>query len=101
MASDTGPYFSKHGQNKTVSKAIDSLRDLMKDPESVRVKGVRVVDFAGGKVVCGEFNAKNGYGAYTGYKPFVAGVSVADVYETKYPLIEKSANAGITAACGP
>ena len=67
-----------------------------------KFQNLRIADFDGGKVVCGEINAKNSYGGYVGYKRFVAGTSAATIYDTssKYPDINDASNAGIVAACG-
>jgi hypothetical protein len=65
---------------------------------------VRLVPYASGKVLCGEVNAKNSYGGYVGYKPFVAGVLAATIYDpdaSKYADITAAANAGLVSACGP
>lgn len=39
------------------------------------IKGNDDNDYVNG-TVCGEYNAKNGYGAYTGYKPFLINLSM-------------------------
>lgn len=61
----------------------------LKDPESVKTRGVKVIDHDGVKVVCGQFDAKNGYGAYTGYKLFLG---------TRLPVTQTSANEPMIAA---
>ena len=52
--------------------ALDSVRSLLKDPYSAQFSGVRTVDYASGKVVFGQVNAKYSYGGYVGDKSFVA-----------------------------
>lgn len=53
-----------------------ALHDVLKDPESARIRGVKVAigglndPLNGSSHVCGEVNAKNSYGGYTGYSPF-------------------------------
>lgn len=42
-----------------------------RDPDSVQFRHVRVVNDVVGKQVCGELNAKNGFGAYVGFVKFV------------------------------
>lgn len=42
----------------------------LKDPDSAQFRNLRVV--SGGAALCGEVNAKNSYGGYTGFKSFVA-----------------------------
>jgi hypothetical protein len=45
------------------------LEQTLKDPASVLYKR----ELINGDVLCGEFNAKNSFGAYTGFKRFVSG----------------------------
>jgi hypothetical protein len=48
-----------------------AVADTLRDPESARFRGVRVVREADGSdALCGELNAKNAYGGYVGYEPF-------------------------------
>lgn len=43
----------------------------MKDPMSVQYRAVRSYVTSGDqRIHCGEYNAKNSFGAYTGFKPF-------------------------------
>ena len=95
-------FFEKNGQEKTIAAAQDAAKKGLKDPDSAKFQNLRIADFDGGKVVCGEINAKNSYGGYVGYKRFVAGTSAATIYNTssKYPDINDASNAGIVAACG-
>jgi hypothetical protein len=57
-----------------VGPALQIARASMKDPDSMKTQGVRVFAFEalGRKFVmtCGEINAKNSFGGYTGFKPF-------------------------------
>lgn len=57
------------------SAAQQGLSDKLKDPESVKYQNVRAVVFDYAKehhtLICGRLNAKNSYGGYVGYKPFV------------------------------
>lgn len=47
--------------------ALSDVADMFADPVAVQFRLIRM-----GKedVLCGEVNAKNGYGAYTGFEPF-------------------------------
>ena len=54
------------------SEPLQKLRDSMKDPGSVEFRNVRESIYQGDAYVCGEVNAKNGFGAYVGYKRFVS-----------------------------
>ncbi len=99
---ETRPFLEKNGEEKTITAAQDSLRQTLKDPDSAKFQNVRIADYDGGKVVCGEVNGKNSYGGYVGYKRFAAGISGATIYDTssEYPNINDASNAGINAACG-
>lgn len=48
-------------------KAKEAVKLILKDPESAQFRNLRldIVD-----QVCGEVNARNGYGGYTGFKLF-------------------------------
>lgn len=47
------------------------LASQLKDPSSVQYRGVRSFVTSGNqRIICGEYNAKNSFGAYTGFKPF-------------------------------
>jgi len=74
-----------------------TLKDTLKDGDSAKFKDVTyVTDKKGGGTVCGYVNAKNGFGAYSGYKMFVgAGKAVfmedqvADFYNVWNKLCTK------------
>ena len=95
-------FFEENGQEKTIASAQDAAKKTLKDPDSAKFKNIRMMDYDGGKVLCGEINAKNSYGGYVGYKRFVAGTSAATIYSTstKYQNVNDASNAGIVAACG-
>ena len=86
-----------------LSAAKDAISRDLKDPSSVQFRSVTIVDAFGGKIVCGELNGKNSYGAYVGFKPFYAvPVGGGQIWATgsRYPSIDRDQNAGIVAACG-
>lgn len=60
-----------------ISDAKSAAARGLKDPSSAQFRDVRRTRLA----VCGEVNAKNGYGAYTGFKRFY----VADGTVTREP----------------
>lgn len=97
-----GQYFAKHGAEKTIEAGLNALKLGLKDPDSATFQAVRLVDYFEGKVVCGRVNAKNSYGGYVGYKPFVAGPGGATIYDAdmRYPAVSIASHAGISAACG-
>lgn len=45
------------------------VREALKDPDSAQFRNIRFVQ--GGSVMCGEVNAKNGFGGYAGFTSFV------------------------------
>lgn len=100
-ASETRLYLERNGQEATIAAAQDSAKRILKDPDSAKFQNLRIAEYDGGSVVCGEINAKNSYGGYVGYKQFVAGVSGATILDTSstYPEINDTSNAGIYAAC--
>lgn len=51
------------------------VANSLKDPEAARFRGVKLK----WENVCGEVNAKNGYGAYVGYRRFYA-IDAVDVH---------------------
>jgi len=54
--------------SKNISDAKDGLEKRLKDPDSVKYRNVQEYSE---NVVCGEYNAKNSYGAYGGYETFI------------------------------
>lgn len=58
------------------------VTDKLRDPKSAQYRKMRVVDHGRGKVtICGEVNARNGYGGCDGFEPFAI---------TAYPTGDKS-----------
>lgn len=94
-------FILKHGNEKMIGAALDSVKRSLKDPDSAKFDGVRMVKYQSGNVVCGSVNAKNSYGGYTGFKPFVAGPHGATLHDTstRYAHINEASNAGIVDAC--
>lgn len=66
---DGGP---DHRPATTAKVAKKQIADRFKDPDSVLFRKMSMD--AEGKHLCGELNAKNGFGAYTGYEPFRADI---------------------------
>lgn len=56
--------------------SLDHIRNSLRDPYSVQFRNVWVMRItygtANATAVCGLFNARNGFGAYVGERPFVA-----------------------------
>ena len=102
FAGELGPFHEENGAEKTITAAQNAVKGSLKDPDSATFQNLRIVDFNGGKVVCGEVNAKNAYGGYVGYTAFVAGISAASLYSSssRYPDVNNASNAGLIMACG-
>lgn len=86
---------------KLIEIASSVTADGLKDPSSAQFRRVNIKNYNGNRIVCGEVNGKNSYGGYVGFRKFMAGVSGFFIEETssKYPEINRDANAGLTLAC--
>jgi len=68
----------------SVGVALRSIKHALKDADSAKFRSVGVIvsepfDSSKAGVVCGEVNAKNSFGGYTGFKEFVmvpAGIAI-------------------------
>lgn len=102
ISKEAGAHLAQYGEEKTVEEAKKAVKGSLKDPESARFQSVRIASYLSGSVVCGEVNAKNSYGGYTGFKRFMAGVKNIDFYsyDNKYQSVSDASNSGIIAACG-
>lgn len=57
-----------------------ALAEGMRDPSSAQFRFTQVARTSvGGQVVCGVVNARNGFGGMTGFQPFIAIISGAEV----------------------
>jgi hypothetical protein len=59
-------------ENLSIATAKAAVSRKMKDPSSTQFRELTLYDHNGIMIVCGEVNAKNSYGAYDGYFPFVS-----------------------------
>lgn len=51
----------------------NGVAETLRDPSSVQIKKVRIVEKPDGRFYCGEVNGKNAYGAYAGFTTFSSG----------------------------
>ncbi len=104
-AMNTEEFLSEgNSEREAVRQALHSLAAGLKDPDSAKFRNVAIKKYEGLRIVCGEVNAKNSYGAYVGFKKFAAGPteSTIEITNGRYAHIDAAANSGITAACeGP
>lgn len=97
--------FLKSGKTEEegIKVAVQSLTNGLKDPDSAKFRNVRMKTYDGLHIVCGEVNAKNSYGGYTGYKRFAAGPREASIESFdggRYAALNAASNHGIDSICG-
>ncbi len=92
----------KLGEQVLIERAKQAAAYDLKDPSSAQFRNVRVVSYNGGRLVCGEINAKNSYGAYVGFAGFMATdtEAVHEVMDTHHSKAFIAANTGLVFACG-
>jgi hypothetical protein len=59
-------------KNEAIRRAQDAVREKLKDPSSAQFKDVAYFQSGSLDVVCGQVNAKNAYGGYSGFREFLA-----------------------------
>jgi hypothetical protein len=59
-----------------VAAAQDAVRQQLRDPASAQFNGLRAFQGKSAVEVCGFVNGRNGFGGYTGFVPFNAGVVI-------------------------
>lgn len=76
-----------HEQHEILEQAKQSLRD----PDSASFRNTRVYHYAGhNPTVCGQIQAKNGYGGWTGWQYFVAADGVITVLDNPPAEVRKN-----------
>jgi hypothetical protein len=62
------PYQLSSGE---LGQATAAIRELLRDPESMQTRNI--VGYrtdAGDRIICGEYNSRNGFGGYGGFNAF-------------------------------
>jgi hypothetical protein len=77
------PYADAGKQAAWISNGQQSIKTQLKDPESATFRNVHFYSGGGTPVVCGEVNARNGFGGYTGFERFVAAGTVIAAVESQ------------------
>lgn len=54
------------------------VRDGLKDQQSAQFRGIKAGQNGGSVTVCGEVNARNSYGGYAGFSPFIGLLAKTD-----------------------
>ncbi len=70
-ATDDGAY-DRTTQHNVVIASRDGVRARLRDPDSAEFRNVGFYSGGESPAVCGEVNAKNAFGGYTGYERFIA-----------------------------
>lgn len=68
--STTDPVDSSDATNAAIENAKAEISALMKEPESTTFRNISTYRIGSDDTVCGEYNAKNSFGGYVGYKAF-------------------------------
>lgn len=71
-----------------INDAKSVISSKMRDPSSTLFQNVKVYRLGSDTTVCGEFNAKNGFGAYVGYKKFYYRPGSSGVFQFVYEVNE-------------
>jgi hypothetical protein len=80
------PTFANQNINNFVKKAKQNLTNNFLDPDAAKFRNLEVKEWIGAEdkkyfSLCGEVNAKNSHGAYTGFKLFNASATDARIIE--------------------
>lgn len=73
-----------------IEQAKRQVTAQLKDPDSAQFRNVRWETHAELVILCGEVNAKNGFGGYAGFRPFFAiqpGLLEKGRYDPTSPLV--------------
>lgn len=79
-------------------EAQERVRSRMRDPQSVQFRNTRSLNTGNVAWVCGMYNAKNGFGGYAGFEPFV--VTPTQVITATDAEANEAANRTLAERCG-
>lgn len=99
----TEAFLKNRDEELGLQLASDKVKKILKDPDSALFRNVRYVHFKDkGRLVCGEYNAKNSYGGYIGYALFVGSPAEITTLIDKKPMLytEIFTNESIKRLCG-
>lgn len=69
---EADPLADKSDQHLWIVKSQDAIKSRLRDPGSADFRNSRFYSGGPAPVVCGEVNAKNAFGGYTGFQRFIA-----------------------------
>ena len=84
VAAGIAVYVAKYDDWVTLPRERELISKYMKDPAATQFKRDRLTPDGW---LCGEFNSKNEYGAYTGFKRFISHTKAGAVYVEGLSLI--------------
>ena len=86
VAGGIAAYVAKYDDWVTLPRERELISTYMKDPATTQFRQDRLTPDGW---LCGEFNSKNEYGAYTGFKRFISHTKAGAVYVEGLSLITK------------
>lgn len=78
------------------------VKQFLKDPDAAQFRNVRYVEFKSeGRLVCGEYNAKNSYGAFVGYQLFIGSPEAVSTIQTNpyHEITKTTENEALRVVC--
>lgn len=69
---DASPFADEGKQAMWIVATQDGVRARLKDPDSAKFRDTRFYSGGPAAVVCGQVNAKNAFGGFTGFERFIA-----------------------------
>jgi hypothetical protein len=70
-------------------RAKQAMTRILKDPDSARFANLfEGRGSSGRRTICGEINAKNGFGGYTGMNPFIYFVDTNEAFTPPFPDLQ-------------
>ena len=88
--------FAAGASEQEEAAVMAAVAALMKDPDSVQFRNVQTVvyntEVGRSAYVCGEFNAKNSYGGYVGYRRFFKSATLATGRSSTAPILESQSD---------
>lgn len=78
-ASNEKPFDDVSKQGLWIIKSKEGIKKRLKDPDSAKFKDVRFYSGGTTPVVCGQVNAKNAMGGYSGFERFIASGDNEDI----------------------
>lgn len=82
-AAPESPYADTAKQAAWIAAGQVAIKNQLRDPGSAKFRNVHFYSGGGVPVTCGEVNAKNAFGGYTGFERFVAAADIISATESQ------------------